>query len=500
MSSASIWSGWDGRRLRWQVSESIPLELRIDGIVFDRVMATTDTVSRDFDYSPTGSPHLTFSLHTEHGDVIAAPWRVVYGQATPAGIDAWSGAAPRMRPLPRVASTTAADRRTVAIVIPIFNAHELTERCIDAVIRWTTAPAQLILIDDASSDPAVAPLLNRYAQRANITVIRNAANLGYTRSSNLGMQTAGEADVVLLNSDTQVGPRWLDRLREIAYSHTSIGTVTAVSDNAGAFTVPELEKFCPIPERWSLEQTQRALLQNVSDALPELPTGNGFCLYIKRAMLDAVGLLDAGAFPFGYGEENDLCQRAELAGFRHVIGGDVFVAHARSASFGHDRRAALGEQGMAVLRQRYPDYETNVGQTLFGFSRRVLDYRVRRIYADADGVFAKSPPRSRALIAAALSDTDELAFERYAAIDETGCIHRHDDAANSHVAKNDDALREWLSANAIEWIVAEPDRADRLSKVARDSAIPLVIVAAREPPNAADLSAAWNSVAAFRSD
>src|SRR3546814_16309874 len=51
----------------------------------------------------------------------------------------------------------------------------------------------------------------------------------------------------------------------------------------------------------------------------EVPTGNGFCMYIRRAMLEDVGLFDEQAFPVGYGEENDLCMRAIDAGWHHLV-------------------------------------------------------------------------------------------------------------------------------------------------------------------------------------
>jgi glycosyltransferase involved in cell wall biosynthesis len=326
----------------------------------------------------------------------------------------------------------------------------LVQRCIAALLRWTRGPARLILIDDASPDAGVAALLADYARHDGIIIRRNPQNLGYTRSSNLGIELAGAADVVLLNADTQVGPRWLDALRQTAYADAAIGTVTAVSDNAGAFSVPELEQFCPIPSNWTLPMAQRALLHNAAGCLPELPTGNGFCMFIKRAVLDRVGVLDAEAFPSGYGEENDLCQRAERAGFRHVIAGNVFVQHERSASFGEARRLALGAQGMQVLRSRYPDYEGKVGATLFGYARRVLDYRVRRIYADRDGIYVALPPRARIALAMDESGPGAMALAAALQFKHECFVLPANECAEAADVEN--RLAEWLANFAIELV------------------------------------------------
>ena len=290
------WLDWDGRTLRFQLDASPATELRIDGIAFERIGATSGTIERSFAYSPTGNSRIEFSLYASDGAAMLPTWRVVHGEPAKPGAQGWAGIASRMKSIVEPDAGINDTRKPVTIVIPIFNAVMLVDRCIEAVIRWTSSPARLILIDDASDDPAIAALSEKYTLRQNITVMRNAANLGYTRTSNLGIEASGDADIVLLNSDTQVGPRWLDRLRQVAYSDVTIGTVTAVSDNAGAFSVPELENYCPIPAQWTLPQTQRALLQRVASPPPELPTGNGFCMFIKRAMLDAVGTLDAMHF------------------------------------------------------------------------------------------------------------------------------------------------------------------------------------------------------------
>ena len=507
----SAWLGWDGRRLRWRVDAAnvncAEIELCIDGVIFERIPLAAGTFERDFAFSPSGCAEMEISLHATGGAAIAPTWRVRYGCAASVDADQWSGSSPSMRPLADAALPAPAEwakARAVAIVVPIYDSPQWVQRCIAAVLRWTQGPARLILINDASSDPDIAPLLAQYSGRQGITVRQNLRNLGYTHTTNLGIELADGADVVLLNSDTEVGPRWLDRLRLTAYADAAIGTVTAVSDNAGAFSVPELEQYCPIPPRWSLPQAQRALLQRAGGCLPELPTGNGFCLFVKRAMLDRVGALDAEAFACGYGEENDLCQRAERAGFHHVIAGDVLVRHARSASFGEARRATLGAQGMAVLRARYPDYEAKVGATLYSFARRALDYRVRRIYADPDA----PPPRPRVLLACAeanlhvaelLAATLQAQYECFVLHADGACLRLYryggslalEDEAAPAIA-TEDCLRVWLVRYAIE--LAHVLVTDGLGAALQRAAASVAVPVAEDSPADADFQALRRSI------
>jgi GT2 family glycosyltransferase len=342
-------------------------------------------------------------------------------------------------------------------VVPVYNAPELVAACLDAVLAHTSGRARLIVIDDASTDAAIAPLLARYDGRPRVSVLRNPTNRGFTATANRGIACAGNADVVLLNADTAVGPNWLNGLRRAAYAGDDIATATAVSDNAGAFSVPELEHANALPAAWAFDDCARALWQGAGLAYPELPTGNGFCLYIRRSVIDAVGVLDETAFAQGYGEENDFCQRASRQGLRHVIAGNVLVRHARSQSFGEERRLALGNAGMAVLRERWPNYEAEVGAALFSFERRVLDWRVRRIYADAA---ATAAPRARMLwVGAGMPAwSDAEMWNLRANGSENELVHAGEVvAANTWQAADPEpsyrALWDWLQVHAIERLV-----------------------------------------------
>ena len=87
---------------------------------------------------------------------------------------------------------------------------------------------------------------------------------------------------------------------------------------------------------------------------PDLPTGVGFCMFIRRSAIDALGTFDL-AFGAGYGEENDFCLRAARAGWRNVLADDAFVVHTGGRSFA-GRKAELGERNMERLLARHPHY------------------------------------------------------------------------------------------------------------------------------------------------
>ncbi|WP_440224068.1 glycosyltransferase family 2 protein [Dokdonella sp. MW10] len=380
----------------------------------------------------------------------------------------------------------------VTIVVPVYNAPSAVARCLASVLAHTTGPARLVVIDDASPDPAIAPMLATFEGRDGVEILRNERNRGFTATANRGIAHAGRDDVVLLNADTEVAANWLTGLRRAAWRSADIATATAVSDNAGAFSVPELEQACEGPAHWSFDDTARALWQQAGFVQPELPTGNGFCLYIRRDVIDAIGMLDEQAFPQGYGEENDFCQRASAQGRRHVVAGDVYVHHERSQSFGIERREALGRAGMQVLRERWPDYERDVGAMLFSPVRRVLDWRVRRAFA-----LAGEAPRPRVLAGPGIGGTTGLHEAwQIAPVEHEIVLARHGERCDvvEHAAATDvtsSLLAHWLQRHAFEVLDTASITPPRLaSMLAREATRLGIAVATSGDPATRDL--AWS--------
>ena len=167
--------------------------------------------------------------------------------------------------------------------------------------------------------------------------------------------SASSGDVVLLNSDTIVTPRWLEKLIDASLSSGDIGTVTPLSNNATLCSVPRPFEENLIPTGFDVESFA-ALVEGVSmRAYPRLPTGVGVCLFVRRALLDDIGGFDAERFGRGYGEENDFCMRALARGWLHIADDATFIAHAGHRSFGSSR-AALQRAAARTLARLHPSY------------------------------------------------------------------------------------------------------------------------------------------------
>lgn len=263
------------------------------------------------------------------------------------------------------------------IIIPIYNAYDCVSACIDSVLKNTDwKENRLILIDDKSPDERIKPLLEKYAKNhKEIILLNNDVNLGFVKTVNKGMLQSTQNDVLLLNSDTEVTKDWLKKIKECAYSSSNIATVTPLSNNATLASVPNPFEPNDIPDGYTLEEMAKLVEECSHKYYPEIPSGHGFCLYIKREVLDKVGLFDDQAYGKGYGEENDFCFRCFEYGYRHVLCDDTYVLHKESKSFLSSKEALIAD-GLKVLENKYPDYKRKLDLWVYN---RPIDYIAQNI-------------------------------------------------------------------------------------------------------------------------
>ena len=196
---------------------------------------------------------------------------------------------------------------------------------------------------------------------------------GYTRAANLGIRAALReapyAAFCLLNSDVEVvDPRWLETLKRHAFSDPTIGVVGPLSNAASYQSVPELRVQTgkesedwsknelppgPADDPWTPRGVAAAVARGSRRRLVDVPVLNGFCLFVKAEVVEAVGLMDEVAFPHGFGEENDFALRALAAGYSLKVADDVYVWHHKSKSYGDATRQALSAGSAEAMRERW---------------------------------------------------------------------------------------------------------------------------------------------------
>lgn len=209
------------------------------------------------------------------------------------------------------------------IIIPIWNQPALTRRCLDS-LRGSTEDYRLLLIDNGSQAPT-RELLEAAARMdpARVTVLRNADNLGFIKAVNQGMRASRAPYVCLLNNDTVVTPGWLPEMLAVADSDAAIGLVNPSSNTLG---------YCPAAATPEAILAYAASLAGSHGRTREMSMAVGFCLLIKRAVLDAVGLFDEG-YGMGNFEDADFSLKAQAAGWRAVQAVGAYVYHEEKASF-----------------------------------------------------------------------------------------------------------------------------------------------------------------------
>jgi GT2 family glycosyltransferase len=246
------------------------------------------------------------------------------------------------------------------VVIPVYKGIEETLTSIyQALISRENQNYSLLVVNDKSPDINLNDTLKYLSELGLFDYHVSSVNRGFVQTCNFAIKSLSmDKDVVLLNSDAYVFAGWFNRLRAHALNE-SVATVTPLSNNATicSYPLPNRDNYRSL-ECAPSELDALASLANPGRAV-ETPTGVGFCFYITRNAIRAVGLLDEKAFKVGYGEENDFCMRALNLGYKNLVAGDVFVYHTGSVSFSAIKDDNFNK-GQEALQHKHPNYNALV--------------------------------------------------------------------------------------------------------------------------------------------
>lgn len=260
------------------------------------------------------------------------------------------------------------------IIIPVWNQLDHTRTCIENLVRNTGYPYRLVVIDNASDADTRDYLAGLSIEGRPVTLIRNSVNAGFVKAVNQGLKISEAPYVCLLNNDTIPAPGWLERLIDFAEAHEDVGLMNPVCDGHIDHSTRSSLRPSALPgttlsllkgrsslahgrSRASSEveaEARRGIDAPIEEYAKRLEANRGlymemnqcfgFCMLIKRDLIDKIGYLDE-AFGIGGFDDTDYSMRAHKAGYRSVCVHDSYVYHKQHVSF-----SAMGDRKKLVAK------------------------------------------------------------------------------------------------------------------------------------------------------
>jgi GT2 family glycosyltransferase len=252
-------------------------------------------------------------------------------------------------------------KEPIDIIIPVYNGYEYLEPLLISIKENTSHPYRLIVIDDASPDKRVVEILKAMLVEHEETLfLQNSKNLGFVKSVNRAVKEV-RGDFVILNTDTEVPPFWLERLIYPIKHLPKVASTTPFTNSGTIASFPKFLEDNEIFENLDLKVLDSLFFDvNALNHYAKAPTGVGFCMGVNYALVKEIGFFDEESFLKGYGEENDWCQRAIKKGYSNLIVPNLFVYHKHGGSFSSDLKERLLQENYQTLIKKHPTYPKQV--------------------------------------------------------------------------------------------------------------------------------------------
>ncbi len=230
---------------------------------------------------------------------------------------------------------------TIAIAILNWNGKRYLEQFLPSVIASTYSNKEIVVIDNASGDDSVVFLKEQYP---DVRIIQLDRNYGFARGYNQGLRQVKADYYVLLNSDVEVMPGWIEPVLALMESNKNIG---ACQPKLLQYHNRSLFEYAGGAGGW-LDYLGYPLARGrifdvceqdggQYDSVAPVFWASGAAMFVRPELYHELGGLDE--YFFAHQEEIDLCWRLQLAGYSvyacpqsvvyHVGGGTLPKGNAR---------------------------------------------------------------------------------------------------------------------------------------------------------------------------
>jgi GT2 family glycosyltransferase len=328
----------------------------------------------------------------------------------------------------------------LSAIIVNWNGQRYLPACLDALIPQLPPGAEVLLVDNGSTDGSAALARARYPA---IRLVGLRENLGFAGGVNAGLRAARGELLLLLNNDAFAEPGFVAALIETLDACPEVGAASAVltfdhqPDLVGSAGIRVRRDGLAL-DLWA----GRPVAELPAEPQPIMGPSGGAALY-RRALLEDVGLMEPGYF--NYLEDADLAWRALLRGWRSVVAPTARARHVYSATAGQGspfKQRLLGRNRLRTIVRCVP------WPLLRGCLPAILGYD---LLAAAYGLAARQPAMLAGRLAA-LAELPELLRQRR--------------AIQARRRASIDEITRWMEPAGRPWEVLREQR--RLDAILRE--------------------------------
>ncbi|NLL27896.1 MAG: glycosyltransferase [Bacteroidales bacterium] len=229
----------------------------------------------------------------------------------------------------------------ISIVIVNYNVEYFLEQCLISVFKSLKGiEGEVFVVDNNSVDNSLLMLKQKFPQ---VKLIENKENLGFSKANNQAIKQCVGEYVLLLNPDTVVEEMTFRKVIDFMDATPDAGAVgVKMLDGKGNF-LPESKRSLPTPEvsfykifglsklfPKSKKFGKYHLSYLDKNKIHEVDVLSGAFMFIRREVLEKIGLLDETFFM--YGEDIDLSYRILKAGYKNYYFPETRIIHYKGES------------------------------------------------------------------------------------------------------------------------------------------------------------------------
>lgn len=256
----------------------------------------------------------------------------------------------------------------LSIIILNFNTKDLTIECINSLVEqykqeFEKELFEIILVDNASSDDSLEAI--KRLKINGLKTVESKENLGFSKGCNLGVKNAIGEYLLFLNSDTEIKDQGFVKMLDYIKKNENVGILGGALKNENGTSQSSAGKFYNLLNLFlmliGLERL--GFLRESPKIIKQVDWVSGACLMVKRKIFEKIGGFEKELFM--YGEDMELCFRANKKGFSTYFYPEITLFHKERGS--SNRTFAILNIYQAILffyKQHKPNWQYQIARFL----------------------------------------------------------------------------------------------------------------------------------------